>query len=303
LELLVLDTPLDASTKGCPVLDASGALLGITTLTYLGGAGTGAAVGAGRIVAALERRIDRPLDLMDWSAWVPGGDESLRGQLAEEGLSRRFPDPQIAAEKSLARRLELALEFDPTDMDARLLLARAYIQQRAYDKAMAQVDDVLARQPSRLEARSVKGDVWHHLGAYDEARTAYQDVVENGLKPPHTYDRDLKGVVVAGTVHDHSLGSCRGALVLSPEELTYRPDGWNNDRFAVRYEDIRRAVIKPAVKAGQSVHEFKLEFARPVANRDKTWLKEDALLRLADRESRENVAAYLRKKGVAVATE
>lgn len=302
LEILLVDVALDASTKGCPVLDSGGALVAVTTPTYQGGPGTGAAVGARRIVDLLGRRIDRPLDLVDWSAWAPGGDDSLRARLEELGLKRRFPAPQIGAERSLARRLEMALEFDPTDVPARLLLARAYLQERAYDKAMVQVEAVLARQPSSLEAAALRGDVLVHTGAYDEAREAYRDAVARGLKIPHNYDRDRQGVIIGEAVHDHALGSCRGAIVLAPDELTYLAD-WGRDRFTVRYGDIRQATIKPAVKKGQSVHLFQLKFAHPVSNPGKTSFWEDSELRLADKESRENVAAYLRKKGVAVATE
>jgi tetratricopeptide (TPR) repeat protein len=256
LDILLVDVALDASTKGCPVLDPGGTLVAVTTLTYQGGPGTGAAVGARRIIDVLGRRIDRPLDLVDWGAWALRDDDSLRARLEGLRLKRRFPAPEIGAEKGLARRLEMALEFDPTDMSARLLLARAYLQERTYDKAMAQVELVLGRQPSSLEAAAVRGDVLVHTGAYDEARATYRDAVAKGLKVPHNYDRDRQGVIIGGAVHDHALGSCRGAIILAP-----------------------------------------------VSNPQKTSLWEDSELRLADKESRENLAAYLRKKGVAVATE
>jgi hypothetical protein len=303
LEVLVLDRPLDASTKGCPVLDSGGSLAGVSTLTYTAGPHTGAVIGAARLREALEKRLDRPLELMDWSAWSLAGDEPPPARLLELGLERHLPGPGIVTERSLHRRLEMALEFDPTDLSGKTLLARAYLQQRAYDKALAQLDGVLARRPSRLEALSLRGDVLHHQGAYDEARAVYREVVEKGHPPPHNYNRDLKAVLLTGVVHDHAIASCRGALALGAEDLAYRPDAWSNDRFSVRYDKIRRATIKPAVKAGQSVHEFKLEFASPVANEDETWVKDECELRLADKEARENLTAYLRKKGVPGATE
>jgi tetratricopeptide (TPR) repeat protein len=303
LELLVLDRPLDASAKGCPVLGPGGMLVGISTLTYAAGPDAGAAIGAARLAETLGGRLDRPLDLMDWSAWSVAGEDPPARRLRELGLERRLPNPAIAAERSLHRRLEMALEFDPTDLQAKTLLARAYLQRREYDKALAQVNEVLARRPSRLDALGLKGDVLHHQGAYDEARAAYREVVEKGHPPPHNYHRDLGAVLVGGVVHDHAIASCRGALALGAEELAYRPEFWSNDRFSVRYDRIRRATIKPAVKAGQSVHEFKLEFAGPVANDEKTWVKDDLVMRLADKEARENVAAYLREKGVPVVTE
>jgi len=291
LELLVIEGGLDSNTKGCPVLDARGELAGLTTLTFQAGPGTSVAVGVNRLLGVLESPLGRALDLMDWSAWKES-DDSMRSELDRAGLKRRLPASELRGEKNLARRLELGLAFDPTDAQAKTLLARAYIEQRAYEQASAQITQILTREPDNVEVLTLKGDLLLHLGDYDQARGIYKSVVEKGLKEPHNYDKSAGGVRVWDAFHDHAIGFCKGPIVLAPEELSYRPGSL--DGFAVPYSRIKRLTVKPAVHSGQNQHEFHFEFAGEVTGLPLARARSEIQLRLSERESRDNLITYMR---------
>jgi len=301
LDFLSIGLALDASTKGAPVLDASGECVGLTTLAYRAGAGHGVFVAVSRLVDLLGQDLNRPLELVDWSAGREA-ETALRAESARVGLERHLPDVAIRKEKSLVRRLEMALQFDPTDLQAKTLLARAYIQQRDYARASTQIAEILARDADSVPVLSLKGDLLHHTGDYDGARELYRRVVDAGYQPPHKYDKDLQGVRVAEALHDHFLAACSGPIVAGREELSYWPF-LMSDRLSVAYPSIRRVRVKSDQKAGQTAYELGFEFVSEVPNPDKTVLKTDLDLRLTDREARDNFCAYLRKRGVPVIEE
>ncbi len=298
LDLILVGGPLDALTKGCPTVNPQGDLVDITTITYQNGPQAAAVIAAARVLDLLDKPLNWPVDQMDWRSWSIVEDPALRGPLEKLGLGRRLPDPALRAEKSLARRLELALAFDPTDLQAKTLLARAYITQAAYDKAGAQIAQVLEREPDSLSVRILKGDLLQHTGDFDQARRIYQSVVDQGRQSPHLYNKDLKAVAAGPAFHDHAIAHCSGPILLGAEDLSFRP-AWS-DGFSVPYSNLKTVTIRPALYTGQTVYEFQLLFRSKVSNTAKSWQKEDFTLRLADREARDNLASYLRRRNVTI---
>lgn len=301
LDLVLLDRSLDASTKGAPVLGTNGECVGVTTLSYRAGASTGVAVAVNRVMDLLDQDLNRPLELVDWSA--QGSPETLlRDELKRLGLRRQLPPAALRKEKSLGRRLEMALEFDPTDQQAKALLARAYMQQREYAKASSQIAELLARDPSAIPILALKGDLLRHTGDYDGARELYRKVVDGGYQSPDSYDKQLHGVRAVEALHDHFMLACSGPIVMGTEKLAYQPP-LLNDRYSVEYGGIKKLTVKSAQKAGQTVYELAFEFMGPVPNQESTAYKTELELRVAEREARDNLCAYLRKRGVTVTEE
>lgn len=291
---------LDAASKGCPMFDRDGTCLGITTLALRPATGEGGAtVAVGRILGLLAKPINRPLDLVDWSSWPAAADAALIAEFQSAGIRPSPPSPEIRTEKNLRRRLELALEFDPSDLQSRALLARACIQDRAYEDAASQIEKILGARPRWLEALSLKGDLLCHTGSYDEARKTYADIVRQGYQPPHNYSKERAGVQLHNVIHDHALDHCSGPIVLTETTFDFVPV-WPNDRFSVEYARIQRVEVKLGQKPGEIRYELSLYFDRPVPNEAQTWTKNDIALRVPDLETGQNLAKYLRGRGIDV---
>jgi len=286
----------DFASKGCPVLDAAGAAVGITTLSYQGAPGTGVIAATGVVPALLAHPIDWPLDDMDWRSWSVSEDPGLRGSLEKAGLHRHLPDRAIWEESDLVHRLELSLAFDPTDGQARSLLAHNYLQRRAYVEARAQIARLLSDQPDLPGALVLEADLFRQTGDFDKARLTYQSVLEGGGQVEVGYDRSARGVVLSGVIHDHAIAYCSGAVILSADALTFRP-GFGPDGFSAAYSGIKKIVIKRLVSSGRTVCEFHLWFAPKVKDHD------DITLRFEGQEVSDQLAAYLKGKGIAVTQE
>ncbi len=300
LEGLLFEPGLDAASKGCPLLDADGQCLGITTLALRSATGdAGVAVGVGRLLLLLAQPVNRPLDLVDWNLWPANVDASLTQELQAAGVRLSPPSPQIRTEKNLRRRLELALAFDPTDTQARALLARACIQDRAYTDAASQIEKIVAERPDWLDALTLKGDLLCHTGDYDKAREIYADIVHRGYQPPHNYSRERAGVQLHNVIHDHALDQCTGPIVLTETTFDFVPN-WGNDRFSVEYARIRKVEVKLGQKPGQIRYELSFSFDRPIPSERQTWMKSDIELQVPDMESGQNLAKYLRARGIDV---
>lgn len=126
--------------------------------------------------------------------------------------------------------------------------------------------------------------------------------MDGDYRPPDSYDKQLKGVRVVKALHDHFVLQCSGPIVAGAEKLSYQPP-LVSDRYSVEYAAIKKLTVKSAQKAGQTVYELGFEFWGEVPNQDSNAYKTELQLRLADREARDNLCAYLRKRGVAVTEE
>ena len=299
-EGFLFEPGLDAASKGCPVLDTEGRCLGVTTLALRPSAGTaGVAIGIGRLQAVLSHPMNRPLDLVDWSTWSTTLDASLTKELEAAGVKSTPPSAQIRTERNLRKRLELALEFDPTDTQARALLARACIQDRAYSEAASQIEKIVAQRSDWLEALTLRGDLLCHTGDYDGARKTYADIVLRGYQSPHNYSKERGGVRLHNVIHDHALDQCMGPLILTDTTLDFAPS-WPNDRFSVEYARIRKVEVKLGQKPGEIRYELSFTFDGPIANESQTWTKGDIELRVPDMETGQNLTKYLRARSLNV---
>jgi len=298
LDIVIAKLRVDARSKGGPVVNAQGESLGIVTLTYEPGAGMTTVIPLTRVDALLSKRLSQPLEDIKWESWSAAANPAHAPALEKAGLRRRLPDPRIRGEKDLSRRLELALAFDPTDLAAKALLARAYIRQGLYEKAGAEIDQVLAADPNSSAVVVLKGDLLVHTGQFDEARKLYQSVVDKGLQPPNNYSKARKGVVSGQGFHDHAIQFCQGNVVLGADEFAYE-GGWG-DAFFVRFDTIKAVTVKPMLWSGRTVYQFKLQFRSPVANTSETWKKENFTLRIPELEVRDNLVRYLKQRGVAL---
>jgi tetratricopeptide (TPR) repeat protein len=298
--VISVDQQWDTETKGGPVFNMAGECIGITTLGYEADRGPGVFIDANRVSGLLTQKIEALMDAVSWDLFEPKKDEAVRDSLRAVGLGRRFPVAAIRAEKDLSRRLELASEFDPTDLPTRTLLARAYLQARQFENASKQISLILAREPSSLPVLTLKGDLAYHQGDFDSARSTYQEVVAKGFQSPHFYNADLKGVRLPDFYHDHAIAGCSGPLILSNEKLTYLPNAWSNDRWTAPYAAIQRVQVKSSMQAGRPVHEFNFKFSGSVSNQEKTWAKGDFQLRISAKETKDALIGYLQKHGVEV---
>jgi len=296
-ELFSVESRFDAAAKGCPVFDEQGGCLGISTLSYQTEAGAGVVVSVNRILDLAAQNLNQPLEMVDWSGWKTDEDTSFSQQLASSGLRRRWPRPELWTEKRLTRRLEIALEFDPTDLQTKTLQAQAFIQERNYKRAADRLAEVLAREPDSIPVQTLKGDLLHHTGDFDEARSVYQSIVERGHQAPHNYGKDLRAILLHRASHDHAIGECSGPLAVGADDLSFLPT-WGQDRFTIAYDKIKRITVKSTLKSGQTVYEFNFHFTVPAVNRDKTWSKDEFQIRFVEQETRQNLLDYLRQRGV-----
>jgi hypothetical protein len=302
LEVLVLDRNLDAQTKGCPLVDSAGAAFAVTTLAFVPKAGGAVAVPVKRVKDLLTtKKMNRPLGMMDWRQWASVLDPAVVEQLGQSGIVYRPLPEGIRTDKSLRRRLAMALEFDPTDPKCRALLARVCMQEFDYEGAGAHINELSERSPDDPEVLLLKGDLLYHLGDYDGARAAYLRIAAAGYQAPANYDANAKGIIIRNVLHDHALLSCKGPVILSENQLRFRPEDLTNDDFTTPYPNIASVKLEIQPEAGQLLYKFQLKFAHPVGNRWGTWTKEDFQLRIMDREVAENFEGYLEKRGIPVA--
>lgn len=296
VELFSVETQFNAATKGCPVFDEQGNCLGIATLSYQTEAGAGVVVSVNRILDLMAQNLNQPLETVDWAKWKTDEDAPSSQRLASSGLRRRWPRPELWTEKRLTRRLEMALEFDPTDLQTKTLQAQAFIQERNYQRAADRLAEVLVREPDSIPVLTLKGDLLYHTGDYDEARRVYQGIVERGYQAPHNYDKEQRAILLHRASHEHAIGECSGALGIGADELSFLP--WGQDRFTIAYDKIKKIAIKTTLRSGQTVYEFNFYFVSPAINRDKTWSKNEFQIRFAEQEIKQNLLVHLRQRGV-----
>jgi len=320
LEAFAVSFALDTASSGWPVLGERGECVGIATPTYQTGnsaaqggaegnaapaaAASGVVVSANRILDLLDdklhKQVNRPLDLMDWSAWPHAPAEPAAEQLAQSGLRRHWPRAELWTEKNQARRLELALAFDPTDREIKTLLVRVHIQQRLFERARRHLDELLAAEPEGATLLELKGDLEYHAGNFDQARKLYRQIVAQGQNTPHNYDRKYDGVRLHGVSHSHFGTYCDGPVILGAREFVFLPD-WRFDQFAVAYDKLKLITLRPGARAGQSAYELEIKFTGEIYNLDQTQKKEDIKLILTERVVKENLIAHLRQRGVQIA--
>ena len=103
------------------------------------------------------------------------------GRALEESLVTVFPDrlapEQVTDAKKLeagAARLQAALRWDPRDVPARRLLARAYLSQGQPEAALEILQSALAARPTNPLLSLELGDVYDSLGQTEEAIKAYE---------------------------------------------------------------------------------------------------------------------------------
>lgn len=322
VEAFAVDFALDAATRGCPVFDERGQCAGIATTVYqpvnsaainsaarANAAGNdapaiatvGAMISANRILDLLDdkmhQQVNRPLDLMDWSAWKPTPLDPSAEQLAALGLRRHWPRNELWTEKNQMRRLEMALSFDPTDSEIKVLLVRVHIQQRLFERARRQLDELLAAEQANSTLIELKGDLEYHSGNYDEARKTYRQFVAQGYHTPHNYNRKYDGVQLHGVIHQHFADYCIGPVIPGLREFVYLP-GWPLDQIAVSYDKLKLVTIRPGLRAGQTVYEVEIKFAGPADNIDQTQKKEEIKLFITEKNLKEHLVSYLRQRGV-----
>jgi tetratricopeptide (TPR) repeat protein len=204
------------------------------------------------------------------------------------------------AEKNQARRLELALAFDPTDREIKTLLVRVHIQQRLFERARRHLDELLAAEPEGATFIELKGDLEYHAGNFDQARKLYRQIIAQGNNAPYNYDRKYDGVRLHGVSHSHFGTYCDGPVILGMREFVFLPN-WRLDQFALSYDKIKLVTLRPGLRAGQSAYELEVKFTGEIYNLDQTQKKEDIKLILTERVVKENLIAHLRQRGVQIA--
>jgi len=88
-----------------------------------------------------------------------------------------FPDDEIGRADALAKK---ALALEPATTKARLLLAYTGMYQRDYDRALAQVDQALAINPSDAECYQTRGAILQWSGKAAEAATWLEGALRLG---------------------------------------------------------------------------------------------------------------------------
>jgi tetratricopeptide (TPR) repeat protein len=93
--------------------------------------------------------------------------------LARAQEAYRQGDPDTAADI-----LERYVELEPTDMAARLLLARCYSRMRMSDEAIIELEDVLKLEPKNSEAHALRGAEHYFADELDEALQELERAIE-----------------------------------------------------------------------------------------------------------------------------
>jgi len=113
------------------------------------------------------------------------------GQALETALVRVFPDrlapEQVVDGKKLdagAAHLQVALYWDPRDVQARRLLARIYLSQGQPEAALVELQAALQVRPANPLLRLELGDVYDTLGQTEEAIQAYEAGYVGSRKMP-----------------------------------------------------------------------------------------------------------------------
>ena len=95
--------------------------------------------------------------------------------------------------KAVATACRPAVEADPTDVDAMVVLTRAELDRGRLIEAKSLAKKILTLNPERLEAYVYLGNAEQEAGKIDEARAAYKKYLE--LAPSGAFARELRAIL------------------------------------------------------------------------------------------------------------
>ncbi len=111
-----------------------------------------------------------------------------------------------------------AIEQNPQDIPARLVLAELYFQSRAYDLATTEVDVVLRQVPNNVQAHLLRGNLSFLQGDVKRAEEAYQKLVT--LSPDDAIGYFKLGTLRRAQKKDaEALGLFEKALSRNPKQI------------------------------------------------------------------------------------
>jgi len=95
--------------------------------------------------------------------------------------------------KAVATACRPAVEADPTDVDAMVVLTRAELDRGRLVEAKSLAKKILTLTPERLEAYIYLGNAEQEAGKIDEARAAYKKYLD--LAPSGAFARELRAIL------------------------------------------------------------------------------------------------------------
>jgi tetratricopeptide (TPR) repeat protein len=102
-----------------------------------------------------------------------------------KGLAHLGKGEPLVSKMSLAK----AVELNPGDIRARLLLAEVHMRERSFDLARRECEEVLKLQPDNYQAKHMLGNTHMFAGRAPEAQANYEALIKQDPKNPVGYFR------------------------------------------------------------------------------------------------------------------
>jgi len=104
-------------------------------------------------------------------------------QLQEALFNELYAAAQGAPDAEAARLLREALAFDPSAVEARVLLSQKLLAQRQFEEARREIDPLLDRVADRADIQSLLAEIDVGRGRYQEAIVRYDRIVKRTKDP------------------------------------------------------------------------------------------------------------------------
>lgn len=147
---------------------------------------------------------------------VPGS-VAFRTQLAAAQLQHAGDTGDLSGYEVGEATARSALDLDPRNRQARLVLADALAGRHGFAEAFRIADEVLAEDPDAIDALLHAGDAQLELGEYADARRRYDQVARVAGGAPAVISRYARLESVVGTA-DRAAELARDALVAAGDE-------------------------------------------------------------------------------------
>jgi Tfp pilus assembly protein PilF len=156
--------------------------------------------------------------------------------------------------------LQEAVHVAPDDVDARLSLARAYLDAGQPELARAEAQDALLRSPDDVDAKYVLGRAFTNLSMWREAVVAFDDVVKED--PTNAYARNNLGFAALQIGENEK---ALAALEEIPSLPVQKPYMFNN--LGVAYE--RAGKPAEALAAFSRAAELSPRYVKAAGNKER----------------------------------
>lgn len=199
---------------------AFGALPGISNAAHIGGLVMGLAVGAALPAAGASEPARRTrLSLIAIVSLIVLAGSAIAAKRLSKDVSELASAEQLLAEKktdeALAQLEQLTArepEFAPADE----LLAKVYFAKRQYPEAIAALEKAYRANPDNITYQKELGTVFLQLGKLDEATAFFQQL--NTQNPKEAFAHfGLGQVFIAKNQYDSAISELRQALALDPK--------------------------------------------------------------------------------------